>query len=124
MSQVINVPGAPPPIGPYVPGRKAGNFLYTSGNVAVKEDGSTPESVYEQTTLSLLSLEQVLLAAGYSRSDVVRCGCYLADMNDFAEMNKAYAAFFGDHKPCRTTIQAGKLCDPFKFEVDAVAYKE
>jgi len=124
MSIPITVAGAPPPIGPYMPARKVGNFLYTSGNVAIAKDGSTPKGVAEQTTLSLLSLEELLHAAGYTKNDVVRCGCYLSNMDDFAEMNKAYAAFFGEHKPCRTTIQAGRLCDPFIFEVDCVAYKE
>jgi 2-iminobutanoate/2-iminopropanoate deaminase len=36
----------------------------------------------------------VLAAAGASFADVVRCGVYLNDMADFAEMNEAYAARF------------------------------
>ena len=115
--EVINTPDAPGAIGPYVQARKIGNVMYTSGNVAINpKDNSTPEGITEQTKLALENMEHVLQAGGFSKTDVVKTTCYLADMNDFATMNKAYAEFFGDHKPCRTCVQAGKLCDPFKFE--------
>ena len=123
MSVIINPPDAPPPIAPYVPARLCGNTLYTSGNVAQDKDGNTPEGIAEQTTLSLQNMEKVLNAAGFDKTHVVKCSVFLANMDDFAEMNKAYAAFFGDHKPCRTCTQAGKLSDPFKFEIDCIAYK-
>lgn len=123
MSKVITLPDAPPPIGPYCLARLCGNTLYTSGNVAQAADGTTPAGIAEQTTLSLQNMEKVIKAAGMDKTNVVKCNCYLAKMEDFAEMNKAYSAFFGDHKPCRCCVQAGKLCDPFLFEVECICYK-
>ena len=124
MSVVITLPGAPPPVGPYVPARKCGNTLYTSGNIGQNADGSAAVGIAAQTKLALENMEKVLKAAGFEKTDVVKCSAFLANMDDFAEMNKAYAEFFGDHKPCRTCTQAGRLCDPYIFEVDCIAYKE
>ena len=124
MSEVISTPDAPAAIGPYVQARKIGNTLYTSGNVAIDpKTGKTPEGIGEQTTLALKNLDAVLKAAGFSKTDVIKCNLFIADMNDFNEMNAAYSEYFGDHKPCRCCTQAGKLCDPFKFELDCVAIK-
>jgi enamine deaminase RidA (YjgF/YER057c/UK114 family) len=39
----------------------------------------------------------------------VSVNVYLADINDFGDMNKVYKAFLPDPKPARTTIQAGAL---------------
>ena len=124
MSVVITLPDAPPPVGPYVPARLCGNTLYTSGNIGQFKDGTAAEGVYAQTKLALENMEEVLKAAGFSKTDVVKCSAFIANMDDFGEMNKAYAEFFGDHKPCRTCTQAGKLCAPYVFEVDCIAYKK
>ena len=61
----------------------------------------------------------MLAAAGAGPADVVRCGVFLADMADFAEMNAVYAEFFDDPLPARTTVGAGLA--GFKVEIDCVA---
>ena len=124
MSTVIHTTDAPEAIGPYVQARVIGNTLYTSGCVAINShDGSKPEGLKEQTELCLKNLEAILKAAGYEKTDVVKTSVFLLDMNDFAEMNRIYAEFFGEHKPCRTCIQAGKLPGAFKVEIEAIAVK-
>jgi 2-iminobutanoate/2-iminopropanoate deaminase len=56
-------------------------------------------------------------------SDVVRCGVFLSNGQDFAAMNEVYAEFFGNAKPARTTVET-KFADPkMKVEIDCVAYK-
>ena len=55
--------------------------------------------------------------------DVVKCGVYLADGNDFAAMNAVYAEFFGDAKPARTTVACRMRHARMKVEIDCVAYK-
>lgn len=123
-SKVIHTPDAPEAIGPYVQARIAGNTLYTSGCVAINpHDGSKPEDVKEQAQLCLKNLGAILAAAGYEKSDVVKTTVFLLDMEDFAEVNKIYAEFFGDHKPCRSCVQAGRLPAAFKVEIEAIAVK-
>lgn len=50
---------------------------------------------------------------------MVRCGVFLANMGDFAEMNDVYAEMFPDPLPARTTIGATLL--GFKVEIDCIA---
>jgi 2-iminobutanoate/2-iminopropanoate deaminase len=123
-SIVINTPDAPGAIGPYVQARVAGGTLYTSGCVAIDpRGGPNPESIVDQTKLVLSNLNAILTAAGYQKSDVVKTTVYLLDMGDFQTVNGLYAEFFGEHKPARTCIQAGKLPGAFKIEIDAIAVK-
>lgn len=124
MSVVIHTADAPAAIGPYVQGRVCGNTLYTSGCIAIDPHGGpAPESVEDQTRLCLKNLEAIVKAAGFEKTDIVRCGCFLANMDDFQKFNAVYSEFFGEHKPCRTTIQAGKLPANKLVEVDCIAVK-
>ena len=65
------------------------------------------------------NLGAVLTAAGASYDDVVRCGVFLADLDDFEAMNAVYASFFGDPLPARTTV--GAHLPQIKVEIDCVA---
>lgn len=122
MSRVIATPDAPEAIGHYVQARVAGNMLFTSGCVAIDpKGGPTPESVGAQTELSLKNLQAILDAAGFKKEEVVKVNVHISDMKDFQEFNSAYAAYFGDFKPCRCTTQAAGLCDPFKVELEVIA---
>ena len=124
MSVVISTPDAPGAIGPYCQGRVCGNTMYTSGCIALDPHGGpAPETIEGQTALCLKNMEAILKAGGFAKTDVVKCNCFLADMNDFAKMNEEYAKFFGDHKPCRCCVQAGKLPAGKLFEVDCIAVK-
>lgn len=54
-------------------------------------------------------------------ADVVRCGVYLADIRDFAAMDKVYAASFPQPLPARTTIGATLPLPGMLVEIDCVA---
>lgn len=126
MSRVIASPNAPPAVGHYSQARVAtpGQMLWTSGQVAQDpKGGPTPEGVYEQTVMALGNLNGILLEAGFERTDVVQCLVYIDSMDNFSEFNRAYAEFFGDHKPCRCTTQSAGMCAPFKVEIVATACK-
>jgi 2-iminobutanoate/2-iminopropanoate deaminase len=108
------------PAGPYSPGIIAeGRFLYVSGQAPLRDGVVVGETAGEQTRVALENVTAVLAAAGAGPADVVRCGVFLADMADFAEMNGVYAKFFGDPLPARTTVGAGLA--GFMVEIDCVA---
>ena len=108
------------PAGAYSPGIIAeGRFLYVSGQGPLRDGVVVGETTGEQTRIALENLGAVLAAAGAGPADVVRCGVFLADMADFAEMNRAYAEFFADPLPARTTV--GAALAGFKVEIDCVA---
>jgi 2-iminobutanoate/2-iminopropanoate deaminase len=108
------------PGGAYSPGIVAeGRFVYVSGQAPIRDGVVTGETTGEQTRVALENLAAVLAQAGASLADVVRCGVFLADMADFAEMNEVYGQMFPDPLPARTTVGAG--LHGFNVEIDCVA---
>ncbi len=121
MKTVIRTEEAPRPAGPYSQAIRAGDFLYISGQVPREADGSyDPGDVATETRLTLRNLEAVARAAGAGLDDAVKITAYLADGEDFAEFNRAYAEFFVTAPPARTTVVAGLR--QVKVELDAVLY--
>jgi 2-iminobutanoate/2-iminopropanoate deaminase len=109
------------PGGAYSPGVVAeGRFVYVAGQVPVRDDVVVGETAAEQTIVAIENVAAVLAAAGAGLQDVVRCGVYLSDMADFADMNEAYQAKFPDPLPARTTVGV-VLAPGFKVEIDCVA---
>jgi 2-iminobutanoate/2-iminopropanoate deaminase len=102
---------------------RAGDFLFVAGQVAI--DPATNQlstgDIQHETRLVLNNIRRILEGAGASMADVVRVGVYMADGGEFARMNEAYAEFFGDSKPARTTIVCG-FAAPIKIEIDCIAY--
>jgi 2-iminobutanoate/2-iminopropanoate deaminase len=112
--------GGTRPGGAYSPGIVAeGKFVYVAGQVPVRDGVVVGETAAEQTIVALENLAAVLAAAGAGLEDVVRCGVYLSDMADFAEMNDAYQEVLPEPLPARTTV--GVELHGFKVEIDCVA---
>ncbi|HRJ28582.1 MAG TPA: RidA family protein [Cyclobacteriaceae bacterium] len=114
---------APAAIGPYSHAIQSGNLIFCSGQTPLNPktmliEGST---VSEQTTLVLTNLETVLKAAGCDRSHVIKTSVFLKNFADFEKMNKAYEAFFGAHKPARTTVEVSRLPKDALVEIECVA---
>jgi len=115
----------PKPVGPYSPGMGFERLVFVSGQGA--NDPATGKLVGNdtatQTEQVLKNIRTILRAAGSDLQHVLRCGVFLADMDDFEQMNTVYARVFGDHRPARTTIQAGRLPGTgLRVEIDCIAY--
>jgi 2-iminobutanoate/2-iminopropanoate deaminase len=125
MIERITAPGAPKPAGPYSHAVRAGDFIYVSGQAAIDPATNTFKigTVAEETRQTLENIQSILSAAGAEMTDVVKCSVFLADIRDFAEMNKVYTEFFGNAKPARTTVSAQLPAHGLKVEIDCVAYK-
>lgn len=123
MKETITTNNAPGAIGPYSQAIKAGNMVFCSGQIPI--DPATgefiSEAVAEQTEQVLKNLGEVLKAAGASLDNVVKTTVFLADMNDFAEMNEVYGRYFSANKPARATVQAARLPRDAKVEIDCIA---
>jgi 2-iminobutanoate/2-iminopropanoate deaminase len=117
--------GGASPRGHYTPAMRAGDFVYVSGQGPIDPvtDKLAAGDVEFQTQLTLSNVRRILEAAGVGITDVVKCSVFLRDISEFHKMNRAYAAFFGDHKPARTTIEAKFHQAEMLVEIDCVAYK-
>ena len=121
MRQAVRSSEAPVPAGPYSQAVRAGDFLYVSGQVPRRADGTyEPADVASETRLTLRNLDVIARAAGARLSDTVKITAYLADRGDMEEFNLAYAEFFDETPPARTTVVAGLR--QVKVELDAVVY--
>ena len=121
--QLLHTDRAPEAIGPYSQSVACDGWLYTAGQVAL--DPATGElaagDFAGQARQVLRNLEAVLTNAGCAPRDVVKATIYLVDFADFAELNALYAAFMGDHRPARSTVQVAALPKGALLEIDLVA---
>ncbi|MBK8594900.1 MAG: RidA family protein [Holophagales bacterium] len=121
--RTIAVENAPKAIGPYAQGIVAGGFLFTAGQVPL--DPATMKlvsgTIAEETNRVFDNLAAILAGAGCGLNDVVKTTVFLLDMGSFAEMNGAYAARFGDHRPARSTVQVSALPAGARVEIEVVA---
>ena len=126
MNTIIATPKAPAAIGPYSQAVKAGNLVFVSGQLAfVPETGKLLEgTIAEQTAQCMRNLSAILEAAGCTLADVVKTTIFLKDMNDFAEVNGAYAAFFPQNPPARACVQVARLPRDAAVEIEVIACKE
>lgn len=125
MKKVIATDKAPAAVGPYSQAVEAGTTLYVSGQLPVDPaTGKMPESVEEQTRRSLENTLAILTEAGYDKSCVVKSTVLLADMADFAAMNRAYAEFYAEPYPARVCFEVAALPMGAKVEIETVAVKQ
>lgn len=117
--------GGATPRGHYTPGIRAGDFIYVSGQGPIDPvtDVLVVTDVEEQTRITLGNIARILKAAGAEVTDIVKVSVFLRDIGDFSAMNRAYSAFFGEHKPARTTIESKFHKAEMLVEIDCVAYK-
>ena len=92
----IYTKNAPEAIGPYSQAMKAGNLVFTSGQIAIVPETMQVESndIIGQTEQVCKNLCAVLEAASSSMENVIKTTCFRADMNDFAAFNEVYARYF------------------------------
>ncbi len=120
--RIVSTDRAPAAIGPYSQAVLAGGFLYTSGQIALDAAGAlVGDDAASQARQVFANLRAILEAGGCGPEDVVKTTVFLADMDDFAAVNEVYAEFFGDHRPARSTVQAGRLPLDVRVEVECLA---
>jgi 2-iminobutanoate/2-iminopropanoate deaminase len=126
VKQIIQTDRAPQAIGPYSQAVKARGLVYASGQIPI--DPATGQfvagGITEQTEQVLKNLAAVLEASGSGLDKVVKTTVFLADMEEFAAMNKVYAQFFSSEPPARATVQAAGLPRNAKVEIEVIALVE
>ena len=130
--KVISTKKAPAAIGPYsqaiqvgrvVEGTARKNLIYTSGQIPI--DPATgvfvEGGIKEQTRQSLTNVKAILEEVGLTMSNVVKTTVFMADMNDFADMNSVYAEFFTEPYPARSAVAVKTLPKGALVEIEVIA---
>lgn len=122
MAEKIYTEQAPAAIGPYSQAVKAGNVIYTSGQIAIVPATGNIEAadIQGQTEQVMQNLQQVLAAAGTDFSRVVKTTCFLADIADFAAFNEIYGKYITE-KPARSCVAVKDLPKAALVEVEVIA---
>ena len=117
---------APSAIGPYSQAIQVGNFVYASGQIPIDPaTGAIVDGdIKAQTRQSLNNVKAILAEAGLSMRNVVKTTVFMADMNDFADMNSVYAEFFTEPYPARSAVAVKALPKGAQVEIEVIAAKD
>lgn len=116
-------PGGPAPSAPYTPGIITGNLVFVSGQIPSNpETRAVLRDDFEgEVRLCIANVERVLKAAGTDLEHCVKVVVFLADMDNFARLNKVYTEYFGEIKPARSCVQVARLPLDVDVEIEAIA---
>lgn len=124
LKKTIKTDKAPSAIGPYSQAVIYEGIVYCSGQIALnpKTMEMVSHDVVAQTKQVMNNIEQILLEAGSNFSKVLKCSIFLANLNDFEEVNKVYSAYFSENPPARETVEVSSLPKKAKIEISCVAF--
>lgn len=123
MREIHATDQAPSAIGPYSQAvRASGNFLFMSGQIALRPDGTLVEGdVREQTEQVMANMRGVLESAGLSFGNLVKTTIFLSSMDHFGVVNEVYGAVFEGEPPARSTVAVAGLPKGVDVEIEAIA---
>ncbi len=108
------------PFSPYV---AKGNFVFTSGQVYLKDGKLLEGTVEEQTHQVMKNLQGVLEKAGVTFNDVVKTTIYTTDMTLYSRVNEVYSTYFSDPFPAREMVCVKELPLGAFLEISMIAFK-
>ena len=126
MKEIVSTGNAPAAIGPYSQAIRYGDLLFVSGQIAMDpETGDIVEGDIEvQTKQVLENVKAIIAEAGMTLQNVLKCSCFLKDMEDFVKFNSVYNSYFAESLPARETVEVGRLPKDVRVEVSAICGAE
>lgn len=125
LKKVIQIPGAPAPIGPYSQAILVNDTLYVSGQIPL--DPQSGELINASIDASTHQVMKNILAlvneAGMTVDHIVKCSIFLDDLGNFDRVNQVYATYFQDAPPARETVQVSRLPKDVAIEISCIAVK-
>lgn len=126
MKKIITTSKAPAPIGPYNQAILVNNMLFTSGQIAFNPDNGKLilDDIQSETKQVMENLNAVLKEAGMTFKNVIKTSIFIADMDDFTQINETYGSYFDDETaPARETVQVARLPKDVNVEISMIAVK-
>jgi len=109
---------AAPHLSPYV---VHGDLIYLSGQLAFDAHGAITGDIAAQTRRCLDNIAATLAKLGLTPGAVIKTTVWITSAEHFVAFNQAYADFFGDHRPARSTTIAGLALPAALVEIEAIA---
>ena len=121
--RIILTDQAPAAIGPYSQAVRVGDFLYTSGQIALDPQSGEFLSgeIEQETERTIENISAILIAGGLSLENVIKTTVYLTDLSHFARMNHIYEKYLSGNNPARACVQVAALPKGAKVEIEAIA---
>lgn len=116
---------APAAIGPYSQGIIYGDLIFVSGQLPINPTtGNLLEgNIKDMTRQCMKNISAILKEAQSDIDKIVKTTIFVADLNDFAEVNEEYATFFENVAPARSCVQVAALPKGARIEIEAIARK-
>ena len=125
MKTPVRTEQAPAPFqgAPYSQAIRAGEFVFVSGQLALRpgSTGIEGESIEEQTEQVFANLRAILEEAGSGLERLVKTTVFLRNLDDFQGMNEVYARHVGSQPPARSTVEVAKLPSGALVEIEGIA---
>jgi len=123
MKRIIETDDAPAAVGAYSQATSNGSLLFTAGQIPLTTEGEllADEPIDRQTEQALYNLDAVLDEADATAADILKVTVFLDDIDDFEEMNEAYANYFDDQPPARSAVEVAALPKGVGVEIEAIA---
>jgi 2-iminobutanoate/2-iminopropanoate deaminase len=118
----VTASGSPPPVGPYSPAVRAGDFLFCSGQLGLRDGALVAGGTGAQLSVAIERLGAILAEHGATYIDLVKTTVFLVDMDDYAEMNAAYVDGLAGARPARAAIGVAALPMGARVEIEGIAY--
>ncbi|OUW11189.1 MAG: hypothetical protein CBD26_03290 [Candidatus Pelagibacter sp. TMED166] len=119
--KTINTDKAPQAIGPYSQAKVINGFIFTSGQIPLKPDGTLVEGNFEKECIQVLeNVKAVLESANSSLDNIIKLTVFLTDLNNFEILNQVFIQYFTDSLPSRSTVQVSRLPKNSRVEIEAI----
>ena len=124
MKKIIRSAHAPAPVGPYNQAVSHNGTLYVSGQIAIDPASGKlmTDNIEVETRQVMRNIEAILVEAGLSFANVVKCSVFVKDMNLYGRINAVYAEYFDENTaPARELVAVAELPKFVNVEISVIA---
>jgi len=125
--EIINPEALAEAVGPFSRAVRVGDILYIAGTTALSHVSGdyyarkVPDTIEEQTRLTLENIRKTVEAAGGTMRDVFKVVIMLKNPSEYKRMNAVRAEFFAEAPPVSTCYQASLMREDILVEIEAMA---
>lgn len=115
------IPGSPSPA--YSRAVRLDRVVYVSGVVGADKGGVIQSDFNAQAMQTMQNLKESVEQSGSRIENVLKCTCFLKNVEHFSIFNNFYTQFFREKPPARSTVVVKDLVVPkAMLEVDCVCF--